>query len=120
MCEDTLFESQMKIVRNAMAMFSSIRQLTHNPLQDAVDIKIGDMIGRIIEQCACTIEQSVNDSSRDRLSDKNNDIGDEIPIYERLSSGEVMILSRDKDSMLVIKNKDGDVSTERIYFGDNN
>ncbi len=40
----------------------------------------------------------------------------EIPIYEKIAPGECLIISRDKNSILIACNKDGEVKLERVSY----
>jgi len=41
---------------------------------------------------------------------------DDIPIYEKIAPGECLIISRNKNSILVACNKDGDIEINRISY----
>lgn len=47
------------------------------------------------------------------MSKENNE---DIPIYEKIAPGECLIVSRDKDSILVVCNKDGKIEIDRISY----
>ncbi len=47
------------------------------------------------------------------MTKENNE---EIPIYEKIAPGECLIVSRNKDSVLVVCNKNGKIEIERISY----
>lgn len=107
MSRDTDFESQMKLLKNFAEIASCIGQF--NPgLHDTIGQRISDMMFSIIEQSLI--------QPRERQDDDRQDDDKETPIYEKLSPGEVLIISKDEDSILVAKNKDGDINIERVQF----
>lgn len=59
-------------------------------------------------ECPCFLDNQPN--AREISANKDDDNNDETPIYERLSVGEALIISRDEDdNILVAENHDGKV-----------
>jgi len=43
-------------------------------------------------------------------------MNDDEPIYEKISQGECMIISKGKDGVLVACNKNGDIELKRVKY----
>lgn len=110
MYEDTEFESQIKRLKTVIDMSSAMRELSpRNHIQDAIERKIGEMATYIIDKSFSTQDNKQIYTYYNR----------EEPIYERLSLGEVLIISKDKSGLLVAENNDGVVSTRRVSLQEN-
>lgn len=129
-----------------LQMYSSIQVYLKNPFQEAIEAQIANKIVEIAERSIINMAHVTRmDQTRAGHDDHTDSIGhndhadcaghtdhteannpssdiykDEIPIYQKISPGEVLIISKDEDGFLVAENKDGSINIRRVRFSETN
>lgn len=133
-------EENTKWLLRFLQMYSSIQEHLKSPFQKAVEAQIANAMVRVVEGSISNKVQTTqtqmgqvqrthaqmdqtqmtntetghqgNDASKDAHKDG------EIPIYQKITPGEVLIISKNEDGFLVAENKDGSISARRVRFNE--
>lgn len=133
-------EENTKWLLRFLQMYSSIQEHLKSPFQKAVETQIANTMVRVVEgsisstfqttqaqtnqvqttQAQMGQTQTTNTETGYQGNDANKDAhkDGETPIYQKITPGEVLIISKNEDGFLVAENKDGSINTRRVRFNE--
>lgn len=101
---DTYYRKSLRVIKNIFDCDNCINECSDN----SIEINYRENVVDNLSGCPCFLDNQPN--AREISTNKDGDDNDETPIYERLSIGEALIISRDEDdNILVAENHDGKV-----------
>lgn len=101
---DTYYRKYLRVIKNIFECNSCTNECNDN----TIDINYREHIVDNLSECPCFEDNQPG--TREVSANKGDDSNNETPIYERLSVGEALIISRDEDdNVLVAENHDGKV-----------